>query len=147
MIGVIALWVDGTHLPACNFVLFCIYKQYNKYKYSGGNSEYIIQNKIHIFRIFIKNLILFGLILWLGFTFLPAEQKARFSTMGSDSTSESRLLYWEKGLDMLDQHKLLGIGYAAFPDYFKAYYASDVTFENFAYRREVAHNTLIQVAS
>lgn len=107
----------------------------------------IVIGALTIKKVNIKNLILFGLILWLGFTFLPAEQKARFSTMGNDSTSESRLLYWEKGLEMLDQHKLLGIGYAAFPDYFKAYYASGITFENFAYRREVAHNTLIQVAS
>jgi len=98
-------------------------------------------------KINIKNLFLFGLILWLGYTFLPDEQKKRFSTMGSDGTSTSRLVYWEKGLDMLSSHKLLGIGYAAFPSYFERYYAPSVVFENFSYRREVAHNTLIQVGS
>lgn len=107
----------------------------------------IVIGALTIKKINIKNLVLFGLILWLGYTFLPAEQKARFSTMGSDGTSESRLMYWEKGLDMLSSHKWLGIGYAAFPDYFETYYAPSIVFENFAYRREVAHNTLIQVSS
>lgn len=100
-----------------------------------------------IWKINLKNIIVFGLIAWLGYTFLPAEQKARFETMGSDGTSESRLMYWEKGLDMLDRHPVIGIGLNSFPEYFEDYYAPYVNFENFSYRREVAHNTLIQVGS
>jgi O-antigen ligase len=95
----------------------------------------------------LKNLLIFAFVGWLGFTFLPEEQKERFSTMGSDGTSESRLMYWEKGIEMMNDHKLLGVGYYAFAEYFSINYAPYITFENFVYRREVAHNTLVQVGS
>lgn len=100
-----------------------------------------------IWKVNIKNILFLGLLVWLGYMLVPEEQKARFETMGSDSTSESRLIYWEKGLDMLDEHPFVGVGLNAFPEYFEDHYASFVNFENFSYRREVAHNTLIQVSS
>jgi O-antigen ligase len=95
----------------------------------------------------LKNLLVFAFVGWLGFTLLPAEQKERFSTMGNDGTSESRLMYWEKGIEMMHDHKWIGVGYYAFPAYFSTYYAPYITFENFTYRREVAHNSLVQVGS
>ncbi len=94
-----------------------------------------------------KNLVLFAFVGWLGFTILPSEQKERFSTMGKDGTSESRLMYWEKGIEMMNDNKWVGVGYYAFPKYFEVYYAPYITFENFSYRREVAHNTFVQVGS
>jgi putative inorganic carbon (hco3(-)) transporter len=100
-----------------------------------------------VWKINFKNIIFLGVLVWLGYTVLPEEQKARFETMGSDGTSESRLMYWEKGLEMLDDHPVIGIGLNAFPDYFEDYYLRYVNFENFSYRREVAHNTFIQVSS
>ncbi|UZJ43919.1 O-antigen ligase family protein [Marinimicrobium sp. C6131] len=94
-----------------------------------------------------RNMVLFGIVCWAGFTLLPEEQKERFSTMGDDATSESRLIYWEKGLEMMHDHKLFGVGYYAFPSYFEDKYVHSVNFENFRYRREVAHNSYIQVGS
>lgn len=95
----------------------------------------------------IKNLAAIAVIGWIGYSILPDEQKERFSTMGDDATSESRLMYWEKGLEMLNDHPFIGVGYYAFPSYFGDIYAPSVTFENFSYRREVAHNSYIQVGS
>lgn len=94
-----------------------------------------------------RNMALFGIVCWAGFTLLPEEQKERFSTMGEDATSESRLVYWEKGIEMLNDNKWFGVGYYAFPSYFEDNYAPYINFENFSYRRELAHNSYIQVAS
>lgn len=94
-----------------------------------------------------KNLVFFGLIGIAGLALLPEEQKERFSHMGSDGTSESRLMYWEKGIEMMNDNKLIGVGYYAFASYFEDKYAPYVEFENFQYRREVAHNSYVQVGS
>ncbi|MDQ2076167.1 O-antigen ligase [Marinimicrobium sp. ABcell2] len=95
----------------------------------------------------IKNLVFFALIGIAGLSLLPEEQKERFSNMGDDGTSESRLMYWEKGIEMMNDNKLIGVGYYAFSSYFEDNYAPFVQFENFTYRREVAHNSYIQVGS
>ena len=42
---------------------------------------------------------------------LPAEQKERFSSMGEDDTSQSRLVYWTRGMEMMREHPVTGIGY------------------------------------
>lgn len=42
---------------------------------------------------------------------VPPEQKARFSTMGDDDTSLSRIDRWEAGIEMANGHPLFGIGY------------------------------------
>jgi putative inorganic carbon (HCO3(-)) transporter len=42
---------------------------------------------------------------------VPEEQKARLSSSGEDETSQSRLLYWERGLDIAAEHPAFGIGY------------------------------------
>lgn len=94
-----------------------------------------------------KNLIFFALLGIAGLMLLPEEQKERFSNMGSDGTSESRLMYWEKGIEMMNDNKLIGVGYYAFASYFGDNYAPYVEFENFHYRREVAHNSYVQVGS
>ncbi len=95
----------------------------------------------------IKYILAFSVIAWIGFALLPEEQKDRFRDMGQDDTSESRLTYWEKGWEMMNNHKLVGVGYYAFPSYFEHHYAPYIQFENFTYRREVAHNSFIQVGS
>ncbi len=95
----------------------------------------------------IKKVLIFGAVCCVGWVLLPEEQKDRFSMMGDDATSESRLMYWEKGMEMLDEHKWFGVGYYAFPSYFADRYAPYVDFSNFNYRREVSHNSYIQVGS
>lgn len=90
-----------------------------------------------------------ALIAWLGYWALPEQQKERFSSSGDDKTSRARLIYWEKGIDMVKEHPYLGVGYMAFPEYFHDYYAPYVEedMQKIASQREVAHNTLVEVSS
>lgn len=77
---------------------------------------------------------------------LPEEQKERFSSAGDDGTSTARLIYWEAGIDMAKNNPLLGVGYGTFPEHFHNYYRGldDRLTIN---RREVAHNSLVEVSS
>jgi O-antigen ligase len=88
------------------------------------------------------------LIGYLGFQLLPEGQKKRFSSAGEDNTSVSRLTYWSAGLKMLDEHPIVGIGFRGFPDYFHRNYSYMIPEgQSWGQRKEVAHNTLIEVSS
>jgi len=54
-----------------------------------------------------------GIILlgWLTYSVLPPEQLERFQDAGSDKTSEERLVHWEWGIDVANNHPITGIGY------------------------------------
>ncbi len=83
-----------------------------------------------------------------GYSLLPDEQKERFTSAGEDTTSQSRLLYWEKGIEMAQKYPWLGVGFQAFPSYFHANYADEIPEgSGFGQRKEVAHNTLIEASS
>ena len=45
------------------------------------------------------------------FFILPEQQIERFSSMGEDRTSLTRLAYWKYGLQVMHEHPLLGVGY------------------------------------
>ncbi|MHA7808366.1 MAG: O-antigen ligase family protein [Marinobacter adhaerens] len=75
--------------------------------------------------------------------FLPDEQKLRFSTMGEDGTSKQRLLYWENGVDMIENNPVFGVGYFNFAPYFERYYPEDVILR----QAELPHNIFIQVGT
>lgn len=75
--------------------------------------------------------------------FLPEEQKARFEAMGEDKTSQQRLLYWENGIQMIQDNPFLGVGYFNFSQYFEVYFPDDVLFQ----KAELPHNILIQVGT
>ena len=77
------------------------------------------------------------------FAFLPEEQKARFENIGNDKTSQQRLLYWENGFEMMNEHPLTGIGYFNFIPYYEVYYPGDMLYQN----AELAHNIFIQVGA
>lgn len=97
-------------------------------------------------RIKIKNIlyiVLAGALIW---TLFPEEQKARFQSAGDDKTSTTRLSYWSAGIEMAMENPLLGIGYRAFPEHYHQYYkVNDGSF--LMRRREVSHNSLVEVAS
>jgi len=97
----------------------------------------------------LKNIILVFVSAFLIINLMPEEQKMRFSSAGEDSTSESRLTYWNAGLDMMQKNKLLGIGYYGFPEEFYNHYSHLVVTKDtyLSNRREVAHNTFIQIGS
>lgn len=96
----------------------------------------------------IKNVVLVVALAFAGLSLLPDEQKQRFSSMGEDNTSASRLLYWEKGIEMANEHPFFGIGYYAFPLYFRDHYSYLLDEDSFlGGRSEVAHNSLVQIGS
>jgi len=74
----------------------------------------------------------------IGWLVLPAEQKARFTTMGEDQTSQSRLTCWRHGLDMIREHPLLGIGYKNWEPYYRTYISTD---------EELPHNIFIEAGA
>ena len=71
----------------------------------------------------IKNILWLLMFGYIAIAVLPDEQKDRFASMGSDNTSTSRLLYWEKGLDMLNKYPVFGVGFYTFPAYFSDHYS------------------------
>jgi len=97
-------------------------------------------------KIRIKNLLYAVLLGWLIITIIPEEQKSRLSSMGDDDTSVSRLNYWSAGIDMAMDNPWIGIGHNAFPDYYNDYYREGGS-GYLSNRKEVSHNSLIQVMS
>jgi putative inorganic carbon (HCO3(-)) transporter len=93
-----------------------------------------------------KNLVYVAVFVSVAWAFFPEEQKTRFETAGSDATSTTRLAYWEAGIDMAKQYPWLGVGFRAFPEhYHRLYKVNDGSY--LSRRREVAHNSLIEVVS
>lgn len=72
-------------------------------------------------------------VVWL----VPEEQKARFSTMGEDKTSESRLVVWEYGMETARRYPLLGIGYKNWSHYASRNYG----------RPLLPHNIFVEAAA
>lgn len=79
-------------------------------------------------------------ILW---AVLPQEQKTRFQVVGDDRTSQQRLLYWENGVEMINQHPVLGVGYFNYIPYYERFYSNDMLYE----RAELPHNIFIQIGT
>jgi O-antigen ligase len=86
-----------------------------------------------------------------AWSIIPDEQKARFSSSGTDQTSLQRLLYWRHGLEMIKEHPVLGVGYFNFSPYFGAHWPEDLL-RGAAHSHglpvsELPHNIFIQVAT
>jgi O-antigen ligase len=90
-----------------------------------------------------KTLIAACIIAWSLWSFLPEEQKKRFSVSGEDKTSEQRLLYWENGWEMMVDHPALGVGFYNFVPYYEIYYPDDVLYSS----AQLPHNIFIQVGT
>jgi O-antigen ligase len=65
----------------------------------------------------------------------PSESKARFSEMGEDKTSISRLTYWEHGIEIANDNPVLGIGFKNWLPYYRTSYNPE---------GELPHNFLIE---
>jgi O-antigen ligase len=70
----------------------------------------------------VRGLVLVALLLPTLWTVVPAEQKARFSSMGEDDTSQSRLTYWRDGLKIIQDNPVLGVGYGNWLPYYQTFY-------------------------
>lgn len=97
----------------------------------------------HVFRI--KPMVAVALLLVASFYLLPEEQKERFSRMGDDRTSQQRMLYLERGWEMMKKYPVFGVGYFNFPPYFSLHYPEDIITYN--EQAELAHNIFIQVGT
>ena len=69
---------------------------------------------------------------------LPPESKARFSEMGKDKDSVSRLTYWKHAIEIAADNPVLGIGYKNWIPYYRAHYNP---------RGELPHNFLLECAA
>lgn len=77
---------------------------------------------------------------------MPQEFKDRFSSAGEDSTSVSRLVYWEHGLATLADHPITGIGFANWTTYVASVYPELVGLAGGG-GVEVIHNTFLEAAT
>lgn len=59
----------------------------------------------------------------IGALMVPSQQWQRFSTAGSDGTSQARLTYWEDGIEIMNRHPLLGVGYDNWLEYYRDHYS------------------------
>lgn len=93
----------------------------------------------------LKLRVLFGMALLagVGYALLPAAEKARFSNIGTDSTSIQRLAYWKAGLQMIRNHPFLGVGYYNFAPV----YASHASAKLWHGVAQLPHNIFIQVGT
>jgi O-antigen ligase len=69
---------------------------------------------------------------------IPPEQKARLSASGTDDTSQSRLTYWHRGIEMANANPVLGVGYENWLPYYRDHYEG---------RAQVCHNIFVQAGS
>jgi O-antigen ligase len=56
----------------------------------------------------------------IGWSLVPAEQKARFQTMGDDNTSQLRLIAWEGARQATREHPVTGVGFENWSDYYSS---------------------------
>jgi O-antigen ligase len=83
----------------------------------------------------IKRAAIIAILAYIGQHVLPEEQLERFSTAGSDETSELRLQHWEHAMEVIEKNPF-GIGYKNWIPYYAAIYHPEVL--------EQIHNTFLQ---
>ena len=76
--------------------------------------------------------------------FLPEEQIQRFRDMGQDDTSLQRMAYWDLGLEIMNDHPILGVGYYNWQVYGRFKYPDGVGPIGVV---EKAHNIYFQVGA
>ncbi len=84
-----------------------------------------------------------ALIIGVGYATLPAAEKARFSSSGTDDTSIQRLDYWRAGIKMIESHPFLGVGYFNFAPV----YALQDPNKLWHGRAQLPHNIFIEVGT
>ena len=76
----------------------------------GAQSIWVaIQRKLNF-----KVVVAIAVVAGVGYALLPAAEKARFTSVGTDNTSIQRLDYWKAGFKMIENHPILGVGYFNF---------------------------------
>jgi O-antigen ligase len=88
-------------------------------------------------------------LIWLA---IPPEQKQRFQESGTDKTSVLRIKYWKAGLEMANDHPVVGIGYENWRSYYlQNYFDPNDSLSSIDYRGrpiiETSHNSFVEVGS
>ena len=73
-------------------------------------------------RLFFIGSILLSVVAMLTIASIPDESMQRISMAGVDRTSRHRIERWLDGLDAMQQHPLLGVGFEAWTEYYPAHY-------------------------
>lgn len=60
-----------------------------------------------------------------AYALMPEAQRERFTEMGEDRTSQTRLTYWGHGLEIMNDRPVLGIGHDNWLPYYQTYYDPD----------------------
>lgn len=94
-------------------------------------------------RLSIRSLVVCCVVIGLAISLLPEEQFQRFENAGQDTTSQQRLLYWQRGLQMIERYPVLGVGYYNFAPYFDEHFPEDRLFGS----AQLPHNIFIQVGT
>ena len=79
----------------------------------------------------------------IGWHFLPAYEKARFERSGTDQTSIQRLDYWKAGLQMIEHHPFLGVGFFNFAPLYAIRDPNHLFFG----KAQLPHNIFVQVGT
>lgn len=74
----------------------------------------------------VKGLLAISIIAIAVYSYLPPEQYQRFQSSGDDKTSVTRLIRWKAGLEIMDEHPILGIGYANWMSYYGDFYTKSL---------------------
>lgn len=77
---------------------------------------------------------------------MPDEFKARFAMAGEDDTSVSRLTYWQKGLEIVAEHPVTGVGFRNWQVYVRGEHPELIGVVKFG-TVEVIHNTYLEAAT
>jgi O-antigen ligase len=102
-----------------------------------------IQRKLKL-----KIVLALAIVAVLGYALLPAAEKARFSSVGTDKTSIQRLDYWREGVKMIERHPFLGVGYFNFAPVY-ASHAGNKLWHGTTHGTvaQLPHNIFIQVGT
>lgn len=54
---------------------------------------------------------------------VPSQQWERLEAAGEDGTSQARLTYWRDGIEIMNRHPVLGVGYENWMSYYRDHYS------------------------
>ena len=89
-----------------------------------------------------KPLLLITIFSLLIYSVMPQKFLDRFDNIGEDKTSQSRLLYWGRGVEMFQDNPIFGIGYYNWVPYYASRYPGESLRGS---KQEVAHSTPVTV--
>ena len=91
-----------------------------------------------------RNLLIVGMVAAIGLMVAPQEFKDRFENMGQSKTAQTRMDFWERGLDFYAEYPVLGVGYNNFTAYYAFNYPGDTGHRG---QVMVAHSVPVTVAA